>query len=199
MNDDAPPAPPGTQLARGGRCCFLAGALLALAAAGVVAQARPVVFFEFLGFRPGMPRAAIDTAAHAAGADSLHCVVSAADRHIGECRASLSNADADRTVDLWLSTVDDTASILTLSASLTTPRLDRWRDFLVARYGAATPIVHGPITMLQWISDDRMLRLAWRAKGRGFDTSVSMVDGRVLDGWGNRRVDSTRRGAGAFP
>ncbi|MGH7733461.1 MAG: hypothetical protein ACREOE_07145, partial [Gemmatimonadales bacterium] len=182
-----------------GRCCFLAGALLALVAASLVAQARPVVSFEFLGFRPGMPRAAIDTAAHAAGADSLHCVVSAADHRIGECRASLSNADADRTVDLWLSTVDDTASILTLSALLSTPRLDRWRDFLVARYGAATPRHRGPVTMLQWTSDRRMLRLSWRSKGRGFDASVSMVDGRVLDGWGNHRTESVPPGAGAFP
>lgn len=199
MQDDAPPAPPGTQLARGGRRCFLAAALTTLVAAGLAGQVRPVVSFEFLGFQPGMPRAAIDTAAHAAGADSLRCVVSSSDPRVGECRASLSNADADRTVDLWLSTVDDTASILTLSASLTTSRLDRWRDFLVARYGAATPRSRGPVTMLQWISGGRMLRLAWRSKGRGFDTSVSMVDGRVLDGWGNHRADSTRRGAAGFP
>lgn len=199
MHDDAPPAPPGTQHARGGRSCFLAGALLLLAASGLIAQSRPVVTFEFLGFRPGMARAALDTAVHAAGADSLHCVASPSDPHIGECRASLPNADADRTVDLWLSTVDDTASILTLSAPLTTSRLDRWREFLVGSYGASAPSVRGPVTMLQWISDGRMLRLAWRPRGRGFDASVSMVDGRVLDGWGNRRADTLHGGSGAFP
>ncbi|MGB7212476.1 MAG: hypothetical protein WBC97_07600 [Gemmatimonadales bacterium] len=199
MNDDAPPAPPGTQLARGGRCCFLISALTVLVVTGLAGQGRPVVSFEFLGFRPGMPRAAIDTAAHTAGADSLRCVSSPSDHRVGECRASLSNADADRTVDLWLSTIDDTASILTLSALLTTSRLERWRDFLIARYGAATPSARGPVTMLQWISGGRMLRLAWRSKGRGFDASVSMVDGRVLDGWGNHRPDSSLGKTGSFP
>lgn len=159
--------------------------LLAAAGRGLSAQAAPVGF-EFLGFHPGMARPAIDTAAHAAGADSLECQASQADPHLSECRASLSTADADRTVDLWFSAVDDTATVLTLSARLTSARLDRWREFLSARYGAPPPRTRGPMTMLQWISDRRMLRLTWRAHGRGFDASVSMVDGRVLDAWGNR-------------
>lgn len=163
---------------------------------GLAAQARPAVAFEFLGFRPGMARPAIDTAAHLAGADSLQCTVSQSDPRIRECRASLPNADADRTVDLWFSTVGDTASVLTLSASLSSPRLDRWREFLEARFGAAAPRTRGPVTMLQWISDRRMLRLTWRSRGRGFDVSVSLVDGRVLDGWGN---GPSPTGIGSFP
>lgn len=160
-------------------------ALLATAGRGLSAQAAPVTF-EFLGFRPGMARPAIDTAAHAAGADSVPCRASQADPHLTECRASLPDADADRTVDLWFSAVNDTATVLTLSAAVTASRLDRWREFLSARYGAPPPRIRGPITMLQWISDRRMLRLTWRAHGRGFDVSVSMVDGRALDAWGNR-------------
>jgi hypothetical protein len=193
---DTPPVPPGTQLARGGRWCILALALIGGTGAGLTAQSPSAVPFEFLGFRPGMARSAIDTAVHLAGADSLQCTVSHSDPRIGECRASLPNADADRTVDLWFSTVGDTASVLTLSAALTVPRLDRWREFLEARFGAAAPRTRGPVTMLQWISDRRMLRLTWRSRGRGFDVSVSLVDGRVLDGWGN---GPPRAGTGRFP
>ena len=143
---------------------------------------------EFLGFRPGMALPEIDSAAHRAGADSLRCVRSAADSLISECRASLSDADAGRTVDLWLSAVGDSASILTLAATLTPSRLDRWRDYLNARFGPAPPRTRGGITSCQWISDRRMLRLTWRAKGRSFEASVSMVDGRILDAWGNRHA-----------
>ena len=160
-------------------------ALLAIAGRGLDAQAAPVAF-EFLGFRPGMARHALDTAVHAAGADSVQCLTSHADPHLTECRASLPSADADRTVDLWFSAVNDTATVLTLSATVTASRLDRWREFLSAKYGAPPPRTRGPITMLQWTADRRMLRLSWRAHGRGFDASVSMVDGRVLDAWGNR-------------
>lgn len=142
---------------------------------------------------------AIDTAAHLAGADSLHCTASRSDPRIRECRASLPNADADRTVDLWLSMVGDTASVLTLSASLTSPRLDRWREFLEAQFGAPAPRTRGPMTMLQWISDRRMLRLTWRSRGRGFEASVSLVDGEVLDAWGNPRTEPPPRDSAGFP
>ena len=143
---------------------------------------------EFLGFRPGMALAEIDSAAHRAGADSLRCARSSADSLISECRASLSDADAGRTVDLWLSAVGDSSSILTLAAVLTPSRLDRWRDYLNARFGLAPSRTRGGITSCQWILDRRMLRLTWRAKGRSFEASVSMVDGRVLDAWGNRKA-----------
>ena len=159
-----------------------------LAGRGAAAQSAELQGFEFLGFRPAMTRPALDSAVHGAGADSLRCTISRSDPALGECRASLPNADAGRTVDLWLSTVHDTTSILTLAALLTQSRLDRWREYLVGRYGAAPIRVRGPMTMLQWIADRRMLRLTWRVKGRGFESSVSLVDGRVLDAWGNGRA-----------
>lgn len=183
------PASPRSQRARGGRWrsgAFLLGAILA--ATTLAAQVPDQAGFEFLGFRPGMSRFALDSAVHRAGADSLRCTLSRSDPSLAECRASLPNADAGRTVDLWLSTMGDSAGILTLAAVLTRSRLDRWREFLVARYGDAPVRVRGPMLMLQWISDRRMLRLTWRVKGRGFDTSVSLIDGRIVDGWGARRT-----------
>jgi hypothetical protein len=139
-----------------------------------------------------MSGAAVDTAARLAGADSVHCEQSHADPRLTECRASLPNADAGRTVDLWLSSVNDTTSILTLSAPLSASRLDRWREYLEGRYGTPSLRVRGAITMAQWIHDRRMLRLTWRARGRNFEASVSMVDGRVLDAWGSGRVRSEK-------
>jgi hypothetical protein len=39
-----------------------------------------------------------------------------------------------------------------------------------------------------------MLRLTWRAEGTGTTASVSLVDGRVLDGWGRRREPAAEDG-----
>jgi hypothetical protein len=180
----APPAPPRLARRRGGRWLFL-GVVLTLAAAAPpsLAAQSPAPDLEFLGFRPGLSRLAADSLAREAGADSLSCQVSARDPSVTECRASLPDADAGRTVDLWFSAIRDTAAILTLSARTAPSRLDRWLEYLSARFGPPTTRIRGPITMAQWIRDRRMLRLTSRARGRDFEASVSLVDGRVLDAW----------------
>jgi thioredoxin reductase len=52
---------------------------------------------------------------------------------------------------------------------------------LVAVGRAAT--VQGAQGMVQWIAGTQMLRLTWRAGTGRIETSVSIVDGPVLDGW----------------
>jgi hypothetical protein len=160
---------------------------LLLLAAPRGATAQDAGSLAFLGFSAGMGLAAVDSTARRAGADSLRCTRSGADSLIRECRASLPDADADRTVDLWLSAVGDSTSILTLAAVLTSARLDRWHEYLAAQYGDVPLRTRGGITSAQWIVGHRMMRLTWRAKGRFFEASVSLVDGDVLDAWGNAR------------
>ena len=46
--------------------------------------------------------------------------------------------------------------------------------------------------MMQWIRQDRMIRLTWRIDRTGKVASVALVDGAVLDAWGRTRA---RRGA----
>ena len=43
--------------------------------------------------------------------------------------------------------------------------------------------------MMQWVRRGRMLRLTWRTERGERTASVSLVDGRVLDGWGGGRID----------
>jgi hypothetical protein len=40
--------------------------------------------------------------------------------------------------------------------------------------------------MVQWILGTQMLRLTWRSAPGRVETSISIVDGPVLDGWNLR-------------
>ena len=51
--------------------------------------------------------------------------------------------------------------------------------------------------MMQWVRRGRMLRLTWRKERGDKVASVSLVDGRVLDGWGRDRARSVARPAPA--
>jgi hypothetical protein len=42
--------------------------------------------------------------------------------------------------------------------------------------------------MMQWVRRGRMLRLTWRTDRGKRTASVSLVDGRVLDAWGQKRA-----------
>jgi hypothetical protein len=44
--------------------------------------------------------------------------------------------------------------------------------------------------MMQWVRDGRMVRLTWRVDRDERIASVSLVDGQVLDGWGNNRREA---------
>ena len=65
-------------------------------------------------------------------------------------------------------------------------QLDSLKQALERSYGVVGASVQGGQWMLQWIRRGRMLRLTWRAESGGKIASVSLVDGRVLDGWGKR-------------
>jgi hypothetical protein len=90
-------------------------------------------------------------------------------------------------VDLWLSAMDSAAGVLTLSSPVSGVELDRWRSGLETEFGTVDAFVQGPQWMLQWVRSGRMLRLTWRIEHGEKVASVSLVDGRVLDGWGRRR------------
>lgn len=141
---------------------------------------------EFLGFEAGLAIPELRTRATELGKGSLDCKRATADTRLGECRGGLPELDAGRSVDLWASTIDGRAAITTLSGRLTEARFARWRELLEGRYGTVREKRSGPMRMLQWVRGGRMLRLSWRAKGRDLETSVSFVDGPLLDGWANQ-------------
>jgi hypothetical protein len=90
-------------------------------------------------------------------------------------------------VDLWISAIDSVAGIITISGQVDSGQLDRWRDGIVASYGRVGARAQGSQWMMQWVRSRRMLRLTWRLERAGKVASVSLVDGRVLDGWGRSR------------
>lgn len=141
---------------------------------------------QFLGFQAGLTVTELRDRATEGGGGTIDCKRSDTDIRLGECRGGLPNLDAGRSVDLWASMIDGRGAVTTLSAQLTAARFDRWRSFLEGRYGRSVEKRQGPMTLLQWIRDGRMLRLSWRAKGRDVEASVSFVDGPLLDAWANQ-------------
>lgn len=140
----------------------------------------------FLGFHAGVRQAELQDLASQTGRGTLACETSAVDPRLGECRGSLPELDAGRSVDFWASVIDGRGAVTTLSARLTPARFDRWRTFLEGRYGTTPERHQGPMTVLQWVRHGQMLRLSWRSKGRDMEASVSLVDGPLLDGWANQ-------------
>jgi hypothetical protein len=78
------------------------------------------------------------------------------------------------------------SGVLTLSAELDAETLDRWRRRIEASYGRVAAKSQGSQRMMQWVRRGRMLRLTWRTDRGQRIASVSLVDGRVLDGWGGK-------------
>lgn len=159
---------------------------LFLASPGTAARA-PDPPLEFFGFRAGASLAELDTQLRELGASPLRCKRAKVDRRVRECRAVLSDPDFGTPVDLWLSAIDSAAGILTLSGSVAGGQLDRWRRHLEASYGQVDAKVQGTQWMMQWVRHGRMLRLTWRVDRGERIASVSLVDGIVLDAWGQSR------------
>lgn len=121
------------------------------------------------------------------GGTPLRCVRSRRDRAVEECRASFTPSGGGATVELWLSAIDSLAGIITFKSSGSSAQLESWRGDLEQRYGPVPTRVQGAQRMKQWVRRGRMVRLTWRREPDGTAVSVSLVDGRVLDGWGERR------------
>jgi hypothetical protein len=122
----------------------------------------------------------------------LRCDRSKLDARVTECRATLSLDDVSGPVELWMSAIDSVSGVLTLAGNLSPDEFDALRSGLERRYGRVNAQVQGQQWMMQWVKSGRMLRLTWKVAQGAKATSVSMVDGRVLDGW-----QAPRRGAPA--
>ncbi len=175
------------------RSPFLALALT-LAAAALPAQA-PLPPLAFLGFEAGGHLAPLARQVQALGGKALRCDRSRRDRAVHECRATVFAPGSGRALELWLSAIDSAAGVMTISSALTGVELGEWKDTLERNYGVVDARVQGSQWMLQWIRQGRMIRLTWRIERGATVASVSLVDGRVLDGWGRRRADTTSTAA----
>lgn len=155
----------------------------ALAQVPAVADTTPL---EFLGFRAGLSIVEMREISTRGGGGNFNCRRSDRELRLGECRGSLGDLDAGRSVDLWASIIDGRGAVVTLSGRLTEARFLRWRELLEGRYGTTVERRQGPMRMLQWVRRGQMLRLSWRRRGRDLEASIAIIDGPLLDGWANQ-------------
>jgi hypothetical protein len=142
---------------------------------------------SFTGVPAGASLAGLSESIRALGGGPLRCVRSRRDPAVQECRGSFNGPGSAAPVELWLSAMDSLAGIITFKHAGTSDQLERWRRDLEQRYGVVPTRVQGPQRMKQWVRRGRMIRLTWRREAEGTTVSVSLVDGRVLDGWGQSR------------
>ncbi len=167
----------------------LALSLLAADHSAVPAALKPdTTALQFFGFRAGATLGEMDVLLRRLDGGRLRCQRSKADRRVSECRATLTHEELGKSVSIWVSAIDSAAGVITLSSPVTPAQLDAWRRRIEARYGQVKARAQGSQWMMQWVRRGRMLRLTWKRESGGQMASVSLVDGRVLDGWGKGRA-----------
>lgn len=142
--------------------------------------------FSFYGFRAGVSLVATDAQVRLLLGAGLSCQRSTADPRLQECRATIADPVAGMPVSIWLAAIDSVTGVIAISATLPTADFVRWRDEVERVYGPQAATVQGSQGMVQWILGTQMLRLTWRSGPGRVETSVSIVDGPVLDGWNLR-------------
>jgi hypothetical protein len=151
------------------------------ASAGAVAQDTSAL--QFHGFRAGARLDELDRVLRRLDGSRLRCDRSRKDSRVSECRGVVRDSIMGGPVHLWVSAIDSVAGVITLSAGVEEARLQRWRRSLESRYGQVPVKAQASQRMMQWVRRGRMLRLTWRVERGELTASVSLVDGRVLDGW----------------
>jgi hypothetical protein len=165
--------------------------LVALAAPLAAQTVQPVAF-DVYGFRPGATLREVSSAVRELDGGALRCDRSRLDARVNECRATISMADVSGPVELWMSAIDSVSGVLTLAGNFAPDEFDALRSRLERRFGQVNAQVQGPQWMMQWVNSGRMMRLTWRAQQGVKSTSLSLVDGRVLDNWqAPRRAGTT--------
>jgi hypothetical protein len=141
---------------------------------------------EFHGFRAGARLGELQALVRTLAGGRLRCDQAKKDRRVIECRGAVNTRELGGPVDLWISSVDSVASIITLSTKLEPDQLERWRRAVERRYGTVNAKAQGSQWMMQWVRQRRMIRLTWRVERGGKVASLSLVDGHVLDRWAGR-------------
>lgn len=171
--------------------CTVLALFLAATPATLGAQAGALPPLSFLGFEAGSPLLAVRARIAALGGRALDCDRAALDHSVRDCRTTVFEPAGGRPLALWLSAIDDRPGILTLSRRLTADELESWKRALETSFGVVDATVQGTQWMMQWVRQGRMLRLTWRTERGERVASVSLVDGRVLDGWGRERAEAS--------
>ncbi len=141
---------------------------------------------EFLGFRPGASRAVTEQAVRGAQGQ-WSCRGSRVDPRFTECHGRIA-PPGEPALSLTASLVRDTVAVLLLLGPVADHDLLRWRAALDDRIGPAAGRQSQGQTLWQWVRARRMIRITAQAGDGTRLTSVSLVDGVLLDGLGEPRV-----------
>src|SRR4051812_24187571 len=117
---------------------------------------------EFHGFQAGARLQDLQAIVRRFDGSTLRCDRAKADPRVRECRAVVKAQQLGGAVNLWISTVDSVASVITLASTGGVDQLTEWRQSLERRYGRVDASVQGSQWMMQWVRRGRMLRLTWR-------------------------------------
>lgn len=137
---------------------------------------------DFLGLRPGASRVEIE-AGLAEARGSWQCRRSAVDRRFAECLGTLEDP-AGAMLTITGSLVHDSAAVLLLRRVTTAATAASWLQHLATRFGVVAPKRDRGQETWQWVRRGRMIRLTTRVESGAVALSVSLVDGRLLDGLG---------------
>ena len=146
------------------------------------AQSAPLEPLEFLGFRPGSPRAEVERVLSLQDG-SWRCAASTVDPRFAECRGALVTAAGSR-LTVIASLIGGQAAILLLSAPIPEAEASQWIADLGRRFGAVEPRRTQGLDTWQWVRQRRMIRVTIRRERGVPAISVSLVDGPLLDGLG---------------
>lgn len=137
---------------------------------------------SFLGIAPGAPRVTAEVWLRRHHGE-WSCARSTVDSRFSECRGRIA-PEQTPALTITASLIGDSVGVLLLSGPVPETQLLRWRADLEAAFGPARTTAERDPTTWQWIRNRRMLRIAWRPGASGPTASVSLVDGRLLDGLG---------------
>ena len=155
--------------------------MVALAATSQL-SAQSKAALEFMGFRPGMSSADVQTRVSALGG-KWSCKSSKVDSRFSECRGTI-NADGGGQFQLTGSVVKGTTAVLLISGPVDDTELNRWVEELSTKYGKVTARLANTQAMWQWVRERRMIRVTTRIERSNRIASVSLVDGVTLDSLG---------------
>jgi len=141
---------------------------------------------DFLGFRPGASRVVTEQTVRGAKGH-WSCRRSTVDPRFTECLGSIA-PPGEPALSLTASLVHDTVAVLLLSGPVADGDRQRWRADLDDRIGPATVRQSQGQTIWQWVRARRMVRITAQAGAGTRMTSVSLVDGVLLDGLEEPRV-----------
>jgi hypothetical protein len=142
---------------------------------------------SFIGVEAGARLDSVASRVAELGGKSLRCQRSRSAKEVQECRGTLFEPVTGKPLAVWLSAIDSSTGIMTLSGAVAGIELDSLRAGLERTFGVVNANVQGSQWMMQWVRQGRMLRFTWRLEKGEKILSISLVVGRVLDAWGRKQ------------